>query len=237
MPMNDAIGWHSQLAGEFDQYYIDSPDFIERYKIWTKLIDDYSNHDNYVLDIGCGTGIFSFYSAERNGRVIGIDANDDMLAVCKKKQADNYYKNIIFMKSDIGSLKTVIHDKVDLILCSSVLEYVNDFDRSLAMLCSLLKKNGIFIFSLPNWSSLYRKIEPIIFRLTGKPRYYKYVKNVFTLNEVVEKLKSCGLHVLENLSYSKTPLLSKLFDKLLISQYSNNLFLIVAQRHREALDK
>ncbi len=230
MAMNNAIEWHSQLAGEFDQYYISSPDFIERYKIWTKLIDNYSNPDNYVLDIGCGTGIFSFYSAERNGRVIGIDASDEMVAVCQKKQAGKNYKNIIFLKLDIGSLTKVIHDKVDVILCSSVLEYVDDFDGSLALLCSLLNKNGIFIFSLPNWSSLYRKIEAIMFRLTGKPRYYKYVKNVFTLTEVVEKLKSCGLHILENLSYSKTPLLSKLFDKIGLLQYSDNLLLIVAQR-------
>ncbi len=230
MESNDAISWHSQLAEEFDLYYNYSCEFIERYEIWTKLIDAYSNIDNCVLDIGCGTGIFSFYAARKNGMVIGIDASDEMIAVCTKKKRLSNLNNILFIKADIMSLKRIIEDKVGLILCSSVLEYVDNFNSSMEMLCSLLNDNGILIFSLPNRSSLYRKIEPIRFKLTGKPAYYKYVKNIFGLHEVAEKLNRNGFQVMAHFSYAKTALLFKLFDKIGLSKYSDNLLLIVAKR-------
>lgn len=42
----------------------------------------------HVLDVGCGTGVLACAAAERvgvRGRVVGLDANDDMLAVARRK--------------------------------------------------------------------------------------------------------------------------------------------------------
>ena len=44
----------------------------------------------HVLDVGCGTGVLSCAAAERvgrEGRVVGLDANEQMLAVARRKPA------------------------------------------------------------------------------------------------------------------------------------------------------
>jgi ubiquinone/menaquinone biosynthesis C-methylase UbiE len=44
-------------------------------------------HGQHVLDVGCGTGVLACAVAERvgpKGRVVGLDPNDQMLAVARR---------------------------------------------------------------------------------------------------------------------------------------------------------
>jgi hypothetical protein len=88
----------------------------------------------------------------------------------------------------------------------------------------------LFIFSMPNKLSIYRKLESIMFNFIGRPIYYTYVKNIVTLRDMTTKLRDCGFINLENAYYSVTPLLSKIFRNIGLSEYSDNLFVIVARR-------
>jgi 2-polyprenyl-3-methyl-5-hydroxy-6-metoxy-1,4-benzoquinol methylase len=227
---DNAIEWHSQIANDFDLNYKYSKRFIERYEIWTKIIAKYSNPDKLVLDIGCGSGIFSFFSLERNAKVVGVDASSKMIDICESKKAQANYNNIYFINCDIISLSQLFSEQVDIIICSSVLEYLTNVSYTLEIILSLLKPNGLFIFSMPNGSSLYRKIESIIFKLIKRPRYCKYVKNIITLKKMTEKLSNYKFTILESAYYSATPLLSKLFRSMGLSKYSDNLFIIVVRR-------
>lgn len=85
MIARNAIDWHTDIDRNFDQKYTTSKNFRERYFIWTDIIDKYSNDKFLVLDIGCGSGVFSFYSAEKNKEVIGIDASKEMLRICRNR--------------------------------------------------------------------------------------------------------------------------------------------------------
>ena len=38
-----------------------------------------------LLDVGCGTGYFSFYFSQRNLQVVGLDRSEDMLAIARDK--------------------------------------------------------------------------------------------------------------------------------------------------------
>jgi 2-polyprenyl-3-methyl-5-hydroxy-6-metoxy-1,4-benzoquinol methylase len=92
MAAKNAIEWHTQIARNFDQKYSTSRNFTERYAIWTNVIDKYSNLSLSVLDIGCGSGVFTFYSAEKNNKVIGIDASKEMFENMPGKDGENRYK-------------------------------------------------------------------------------------------------------------------------------------------------
>lgn len=158
-----------------------------------------------------------------------------MLKICKEKQEKSGLKNIDFKQYDIYELSRVLSKKrkADIIVCSSVLEYVDDLGKAINILSSLLKRRGVLIFSMPNRSSIYRKIEPIIYRyyrLTRRHHYYRYVKNVCTLDQMKEKVKNYNLTIIESDYYAATWLLSMVCRKIGLRTYSDNLFLAVAQR-------
>lgn len=229
MKTENAVQWHSKNAAGFDNKYRYSRDFIERFETWTRVIDRYSDPHYRVLDVGCGSGVFSFYAAERNAVVIGVDGSPEMIALCDRKKS-HHAANPTFACADIASLSDAAKSKADLILCSSVLEYLEDLDGSLHTVASVLKSNGVVILSMPNRTSMFRAVEPILYRLTGRPRYYRYVKNTLTVRELSNKLTACGLDVLETAYFARTPVLSSLCHALGAPQWSDNLFILVARK-------
>ncbi len=82
---------------------------------------------------------------------------------------------------------------------------------------------------MPNRQSFYRKLESVIFKLTGRPKYYEYVKNVCTLREMESKLKDHGFNLLESNYFGEAPFLSKLFRTFGLPCYADNLFVVVAR--------
>lgn len=229
MKTENAVEWHSQNAAGFDNKYNHSRDFIERFETWTRVIDRYSDPQFRVLDVGCGSGVFSFYAAERNASVVGVDGSREMIELCGRKKPHNA-GNLSFVSADIASLSDTAKTKANLILCSSVLEYLDDLDGSLHAIVAMLERNGVVIFSMPNRTSIFRSVEPILYRFSGRPRYYRYVKNTLTLNELSSKLTACGLDILESAYFARTPILSSLFHVLGAPQFSDNLFLVVARK-------
>lgn len=229
MTAKNAVDWHTQIAANFDKKYSESRNFKERYAIWTKILDKYSNRDFSVLDVGCGSGVFTFYLADKNRSVTGIDASPEMLRICREKMENAGLRNVNFLNCNIQSMGQCLEGKADMIICSSVLEYIDDLNESLETIRQSMNKDGLFIFSMPNRRSVYRKLEPLAFNLVGRPKYYKYVKNVCTLHEIENKLKIHGFSILESEYYGETPFLSEVFRKLGQFHYSANLFVVVAR--------
>lgn len=229
MSVGNAVEWHSNIASNFNEKYTKNKNFQERYEIWTEIIDKYSRKNYHALDIGCGSGNFTFYLAGKNKTVIGLDASSEMLEICCDKQKKSGIKNVNFINSKIESMNHVLEEKADILICSSVLEYLDDFELSLKLIKKLMNKNGLFLFSLPNSQSFYRKIESLTFNLIGRPKYYRFVKNVYSMDDVRGILEKLGFLVLESIYYGKTPFLSTALKKVGASHYSDNLFIVVAQ--------
>jgi 2-polyprenyl-3-methyl-5-hydroxy-6-metoxy-1,4-benzoquinol methylase len=227
---DNAVDFFSQIAVEFDAKYQYHTNFKERYEVWTRTIAKYSNSNYRALDIGCGTGIFTVNLALRNRSAVGIDGSHEMINLCEKRRTQSDLTNIRFLNNDIRALKDTSLGKVDLVICSSVLEYIEDLDTSFELIRSLLENKGIFIFSIPNKSSFYRKVEPLIFKLTGWPAYYRFVRNVFTLPGIEAKLKQHGFILLDSAYYGQVPLASKMFRKFGLAKFLDTLFIVVAQR-------
>jgi ubiquinone/menaquinone biosynthesis C-methylase UbiE len=230
MSTSDAIELHSKVADEFDSMYQHSSLFKERYGLWTRTIEKYSDPKYRVLDIGCGSGVFSLYLAKKNGEVVGIDGSREMIKICETKKRQAGLKNVEFVEADINNIKKLSIEKADLIICSSVLEYLDDIDKTLGDISSLLKDCGVFIVSVPNRMSIYRRLEPLSFKITGYPEYFACVKSVVTQNEMSEKIEKQGFDLLESAYYAATPILSMLFRPVGLAKYSENLILFVARK-------
>jgi len=226
----DAIQWHSTIATQFDGRYERDSDFAARSAAWIPLIDKYSDPRATALDVGCGSGAFIQRLAERNRHVLAIDASTGMLDVSRTKVASLGLTNVELRCCDIGALEEGASPEAELIICSSVLEYVDDLTATLELLLRLLRGGGVIIFSLPNADSFFRRVEPSLFRLFGRPRYYRYLRNVRTRIAMEGFLHAHGYRVLESAYYAGIPGLSSVVRPLGLQRYTENLFLVVAQR-------
>jgi len=109
-----------------------------------------------VLDLGCGTGRDVYVVSKLvgpNGRVIGVDMNDDQLAVAEKykaEMADKWgFANVEFKKGYIEDLASAgIGDaSVDVVISNCVINLSPDKDRVFSEIRRVLKDGGVLYFS------------------------------------------------------------------------------------------
>jgi SAM-dependent methyltransferase len=94
-----------------------------------------------ALDAACGTGRHAAHLCQRGFDVIGVDANESMLAVAEGKvpQAD-------FRVGDLAALP-VDDEAVDVVVCSLALTHVEDVRPVLAEFARVLRPGGWVVLS------------------------------------------------------------------------------------------
>jgi 2-polyprenyl-6-hydroxyphenyl methylase/3-demethylubiquinone-9 3-methyltransferase len=226
---NDAIDFHDAIAADFAHRYTSSVAFQERFQVWTQLFDRYMKSTDYVLDLGCGPGIFSNYLASRTRRVIGIDGSATMIDLCRQQ---NHSNNVDYVLEKLPLLEANAYGLHDVVIMSSLLEYLDDMPIMLQQVRQLLSPNGLFIVSLPNELSVYRRVEQLIFKLSGRPRYVAHIHNISTESAFNQELFSLGFGLVETVYFSSSDPISTLLKPLFGSKYVNNLFVGVYQKRR-----
>ena len=91
-----------------------------------------------VLDLGSGGGKICYIAAQivgATGRVIGVDINDEMLALARKYQAQIGdalgFHNVEFRRGEIQNLRPIIEsDSIDVVLSNCVLNLVETAQKA-----------------------------------------------------------------------------------------------------------
>lgn len=190
--LTSATAFHHHIADIFADKYRTHPAFRERYAVWTALLDEYILPGQRVLDMGCGSGVFSFFLAEKGCIVTGVDGAENMVALCRQTQQARSLHNVVFHCEHLPLSGQIPLHQQDAIISSSVLEYVDDLPAVLQNVKDLLPVGGIFIASLPNQQSAYRQLERWIFRLTGRPAYYRFVRHVVSAGAFAQRMAAYG---------------------------------------------
>jgi ubiquinone/menaquinone biosynthesis C-methylase UbiE len=102
-----------------------------------------------VLDLGSGGGIDVFLAANRvgpNGRVIGVDMTDAMIAKAAATAEQHGYANVEFRLGEIEQLP-VDDDSVDVVLSNCVINLSPDKARVFTEAYRVLKPNGRILIS------------------------------------------------------------------------------------------
>lgn len=226
------VEYYSENAERFADAYSNSAGFRERYEIWCRLLDKYAAGKRSAIDMGCGSGAFTFYLAGKQLHVTGIDASKRMIELCKRRQFDLSVDNVRFFTAEIPHFQDVRLPMADLIISSSVLEYVEDLPAVLGVFRDLLNEGGVLIISLPNANSLYRRYERRQFQVFGKPEYYRYVNNVISADVLESLVRPMGMSLLEVQHYAHDTVISRLCRFLrLPREYTENLFVSVFQKN------
>lgn len=99
-----------------------------------------------VLDVGCGNGIISLHLGKLGFNVTGIDVSEKAIQTAKEH---NVFPNVNFR---VQSAEEVVAsgELFDVIVCSEVLEHLDNPAALIKVLHQILKDDGILIVTVPN---------------------------------------------------------------------------------------
>jgi len=98
-----------------------------------------------VLEIGCGTGIFTQLLAETQANLIAVDISSDLLKIASQKKYK--YNNVSFINKSFEECE--INGPFDAVLGSSILHHL-EIDDAISKIFELLKPGGVMCFAEPN---------------------------------------------------------------------------------------
>ncbi|QGG47756.1 demethylmenaquinone methyltransferase [Heliorestis convoluta] len=164
-----------------------------------------------ALDVCCGTGELSHCLASQvgtTGEVIGLDFNEDMLAVAREKQKkDQIHKNIIFVQGNAMTLPfpdNTFHTAT----IGFGLRNVPDFRHVLGEMMRVIQPGGTVVsletgkpeaFLIKDMHKLYvKKMVPMLDKLSGGPRgpyawLARSAQSFLPQEELAKEYKALGL--------------------------------------------
>lgn len=101
-----------------------------------------------VLDMGCGIGGLSIPTSFRVKEIKGIDLDESYISVCKERAEEKGVKNATFEVKSLFDLEET--EAYDVVLCSDVLEHVEDQEGVLTKVVGSLKEGGVFYLTTNN---------------------------------------------------------------------------------------
>jgi len=107
-----------------------------------------------LLDIGCGPGIHLKKYIQRGAKSTGIDISNKMIFLAKE-----YCPKGKFYVGNANKLKFK-NNYFDIVTSSLMLDHIKNLDKIIKEVNRVLKKGGLFIFSVPHpITYMFRKIE------------------------------------------------------------------------------
>lgn len=145
-----------------------------------------------ILDVGCGGGLVCEPLSQLGAKVTGIDAGEQAIETAKAHAAENGL-DITYKCETSDNHK----GKYDVILALEIIEHLDDIEGFIESLKSLLKKDGIIIFSTLNRTpkSFALGIVAVEYIMRWVPRGTHDWKKFVKPSELATHAKKQGLHV------------------------------------------
>jgi len=146
MPLDVKKIWNA--CGEaFDRFTSATDSFadnVERPAI-ERMIGDVAGAR--VLDLGCGSGPYAVWLAERGARVTGLDLSQTMISLAQERaRARNVQAD--FRVADIRDPLPFDDAECDLVITATALHYVEDLDATMKEVARVLKPEARLIASV-----------------------------------------------------------------------------------------
>ncbi|MBT7902783.1 class I SAM-dependent methyltransferase [Candidatus Woesearchaeota archaeon] len=130
-----------------------------------KLVGDVKNKN--VLDLGCGPGIHAKILTKKGAKVIGIDNSKESIKLAKTESPKS-----TFIVGDIEKLQFKSRE-FDVVFSAMVLGHFKNWTKILNEVNRVLKKDGIFVFSI------YNPFKEVLTKVAWEGKEFRIVKNYF----------------------------------------------------------
>ncbi len=118
------------------------------------LIDNSTDHPKKILDIGCASGWFLSMISNRypNAKCIGLDIYKKAIEYGQER-----YENLEFLYADAHKLPFK-NESFDLVICTEVLEHVENPEKVLTEIKRVLTPKGIAMVEMDTGNILFRLV-------------------------------------------------------------------------------
>lgn len=143
-----------------------------------------------LLELGCGTGLFTLPVAGRGYRVTAVDISEGMLAELRAKAEAQSLANVTLRKADVEEIAAE-DGGYDGVFGIGLLEYLQDPARVVAKAAELLRPGGVAAFTGPTVS-----MNGLCYVLTSLVRKRMRMK-LFTRRGLGALFEAAGLDIVE----------------------------------------
>ena len=111
-----------------------------------EILTELNWNSKKILDVGCGTGYFSYKSAKKGADVLGIDFSTKAIEIAQTKYQHSHLK---YQQMNVKKIK----DKYDVIVSIGTLEHMDNPLQILKLFKRHLNPKGKIIITSPNWTN------------------------------------------------------------------------------------
>jgi ubiquinone/menaquinone biosynthesis C-methylase UbiE len=164
-------------------------------------LQSYLSSDDFVLDIGCGTGTQCDDIANNVKHVTGIDISNKLLAIAEARKIERGITNVEFFPTTVSD-ERFRPDSFNVVMAFYLLHFYEDIDQVVRCIYDLLEKNGLFILETACLGEK-NKITGKLIRLAGKLGFLPLV-NLLTTQQIEQALERAGFSTVEKTKFSSS---------------------------------
>lgn len=160
---------------------------------WTKRYLEnlkYLNRGRRILDIGCGDAKYFIKLTDKFKEFYGVELSEIHFETAKK-----LFPSANYIVADANKLPFE-NCFFDAVISFGAFEHNEDIDSIFKECYRVLDKNGVLLFSVPNYFSLYFPYCSIFHTLRGHDRTVA-IGHYYTKKELISKLKEHGFSKIE----------------------------------------
>jgi 2-polyprenyl-3-methyl-5-hydroxy-6-metoxy-1,4-benzoquinol methylase len=184
------MSYFDRVAPSWDEHYARSRLFRARYLTFEKAVSQYGAGSRRALDYGCGSGVLTGILQKACELVVATDLSTSMVDITRRKYAE--CPNV-----QVSRIDAVPRMQFDLVICSSVVEYVDDPDDFVAALAAHLRPDGVLLMTFSNkFGPLQILGRHLVFRFKRDP-HTNFVRSLHSRHSILDLIRKNHLECVE----------------------------------------
>ncbi|MBT3056162.1 MAG: class I SAM-dependent methyltransferase [Candidatus Thiodiazotropha sp. (ex Codakia orbicularis)] len=174
---------------------------VAAYQKKIEKLKSYLSSEDYVLDIGCGTGTQCDDLANNVKHVTGIDISNKLLAIAEIRKVEREIENVEFVQTTVFD-ERFYSGSFNVVMAFYVLHFYEDIDEVFRRIYDLLKPSGLFILETACLGEKNTITDKLI-RSAGKLGFLPLI-NLLSNQQIELALEKTGFSVVEKTKFSES---------------------------------